>query len=294
METNQNKSGLKIMVAVLALLLLASLGYMYKMHTEMGTIEQKLDKTLTEKEAVIADLENLKIQYDAEIESNTTLKEELQLEKEKVQDLINKIKNSVGDPTALAKFKNDYLKLKREMDILVAENTKLKALNKQLNTTVDSTNIVLAETKTYVDTLANQNQKLAKTIEKGSKLSVLNLNVTPLKVRSSGKEVQTDKASRINRLKISFTIAENQIAKSGDKSYYVQVIDSKNNVLGEKKSVMFGDRLLNFSFISKVKYENKTIQVTEELNGDNFEKGTYFVHVFDKSELVSKSSFELR
>jgi len=294
METNQNKSGLKIMVAVLALLLLASLGYMYKMHTEMDTTEQKLDKTLTEKEAVIADLESLKTQYDTEIEANTTLKEELQLEKEKVQDLINKIKNSVGDPAALAKFKNDYLKLKREMDVLVAENTKLKALNEQLNTTVDSTNTVLAETKTYVDTLANQNQKLAKTIEKGSKLSVLNLNVTPLKVRGSGKEVQTDKASRINRLKISFTIAENQIAKSGDKSYYVQVIDSKNNVLGEKKSVMFGDKLLNFSFISKVKYENKTIQVTEELNGDNFEKGTYFVHVFDKSELVSKSSFELR
>ena len=287
METNQNKSGLKIMVAVLALLLLASLGYMYKMHTEMDTTEQKLDKTLTEKEAVIADLESLKTQYDTEIEANTTLKEELQLEKEKVQDLINKIKNSVGDPAALAKFKNDYLKLKREMDVLVD-------LNEQLNTTVDSTNTVLAETKTYVDTLANQNQKLAKTIEKGSKLSVLNLNVTPLKVKGSGKEVQTDKASRINRLKISFTIAENQIAKSGDKSYYVQVIDSKNNVLGEKKSVMFGDKLLNFSFISKVKYENKTIQVTEELNGDNFEKGTYFVHVFDKSELVSKSSFELR
>jgi hypothetical protein len=46
---------------------------------------------------------------------------------------------------------------------------------------------------------------------------------------------ETDKARRADMLKVSFTIAENQFAKSGDKTYYVQVIDSKNNVLGDKK-----------------------------------------------------------
>jgi KaiC/GvpD/RAD55 family RecA-like ATPase len=54
-------------------------------------------------------------------------------------------------------------------------------------------------------------------------------------VRNSGKQIETDKASRADVLKISFTIAENQIAKSGDKVYYVQVIDSKNNVLRDRK-----------------------------------------------------------
>jgi hypothetical protein len=39
------------------------------------------------------------------------------------------------------------------------------------------------------------------------------------------KQIETDKARRADVLKISF-IAENQIAKSGDKVYYVQVIDS--------------------------------------------------------------------
>jgi hypothetical protein len=40
------------------------------------------------------------------------------------------------------------------------------------------------------------------------------------KVRNSGKQIETDKAEEID-FKISFTIAENQIAKSGDKVYYV-------------------------------------------------------------------------
>jgi len=68
---------------------------------------------------------------------------------------------------------------------------------------------------------------LAKTVEIASKLSVLNLKTSAYKLKSSGKQIETDKASRVDVLKISFTIAENRVAKSGDKTYYVQVIDSK-------------------------------------------------------------------
>jgi hypothetical protein len=95
-------------------------------------------------------------------------------------------------------------------------------------------------------------------------------------------------------LQISFTIAENKIAKSGDKVYYVQVIDAKNNVLGDKATVSFGDTNLTYSFTTTVKYENQTVNVKEQLPGKDFAKGTYFVNVFDKGELVSKSSFSLR
>ena len=74
----------------------------------------------------------------------------------------------------------------------------------------------------------------------------------------------------------------------------MQVIDSKNNVLGDKKTVTFGDETLTYSFMSTVKYENKTVQVTEDLPGNNFEEGTYFVNVFDKKEMVTKTSFTLK
>ena len=113
-------------------------------------------------------------------------------------------------------------------------------------------------------------------------------------MRSSGKQIETDKASRADILKISFTIAENQIAKSGDKTYYVQVIDSKNNVLGEKQTETFGENTMTYTIDSTVAYENKTVNVSEDLPGKNFEKGTYFINIFDKDVLVSKTSFTLR
>jgi hypothetical protein len=46
------------------------------------------------------------------------------------------------------------------------------------------------------------------------------MKTSAYKVRNSGKQIETDKARRADVLKISFTIAENQIAKSGDKVYY--------------------------------------------------------------------------
>ena len=174
------------------------------------------------------------------------------------------------------------------------ENKTLKEQNVALTSSLDSTKVVLTDAKKFNDTLLTQNESLTKTVEKGSKLAVLNLKVLAVKQKSSGKQIETDKASRADVLKVSFLIAENQIAKSGEKTYFVQVIDSKNNVLGDKKTENFGDNILTYSFLTNVNYENKTIQVSEDLKGKDFAKGTYFINIFDKDVLVSKTSFVLR
>ena len=115
-------------------------------------------------------------------------------------------------------------------------------------------------------------------------LSVLNLKTGAYKLRSSGKQIETDKASRVDILKISFTIAENSIAKSGDRKYYVQVIDSKNNVMGESQTERFSDKTLTYSFIANVKYDNKTIDLVKNVYAEKLVKGTFFVNVFDKTD----------
>lgn len=293
MEDQQNNShtSLKIIIGVLAFLLIGSLAYIYKISSEAKQVQTVLTTTLTEKESVMKDLQELKATYDAAIAENTSLSEELVKERDKVVQLMNDVEKSKGDAS---KYRGQYLKLESNMKALMAENEGLKKQNKTLTTQRDSTVVVLGEAKKYNEVLVGQNEDLSKTVEKGSKLTVLNMQTAAYKLRSSGKQIETEKASRADVLKISFTIAENQIAKSGDKEYYVQVIDSKNNVLGEKQTVSFGEKSLTYSFISKVKYENKTVNVSEDLQGKDFAKGTYFVNVFDKNELVSKTSFTLK
>jgi len=286
-----NNSSLKAVIAVLAVLLIGSLVYIFKLSSDTDVVKTELTTTLTEKESVMKDLQELKATYDAAIAENTSMSDELIQERDKVVALMDDLNKSKGD---VSKYRSQVQAMQSKMKTLVAENDELKKQNGVLTTQRDSTIVVLGESKKYNEVLVGQNEELAKTVERGSKLSVLNTKTSAYKLKSSGKQIETDKASRADMLKVSFTIAENQIAKSGDKTYYVQVIDAKNNVLGEKKTENFGDNTLTYSFKTTVKYENKSVNVSEDLPGKDFAKGTYFINVFDNDELVSKTSFSLR
>lgn len=291
MEKQQNNSSLKAIIAVLAVLLVGSLVYIFKMSSDAEVVKSELTTTLTEKESVMKDLQTLKTTYDAAIAENTSMSEELIQERDKIVALMDELNQSKGD---VSKFKTQLSALQNKMKALMTENEGLKIANEKVTAQRDSTVVVLGESKKFNEVLVGQNEELSKTVEKGAKLTILNTKTSAYKLRSSGKQIETDKASRADILKISFTIAENQIAKSGDKTYYVQVIDSKNNVLGEKQTETFGENTLTYSFATKVAYENKTVNVSEDLPGKNFEKGTYFINIFDKDVLVSKTSFTLR
>jgi myosin heavy subunit len=294
MENQRSSSSLKAVVIVLAVLLVGSLVYIFKMSSDAKVVQTELKTTLTEKETVMKDLQDLKTTYDAAIAENTSMSDELTQERDKVVNLMDNLNKSKGDVASMKKYKNQYLALQGNMKVLMAENEGLKKENTTLTTQRDSTVVVLGETKKNVEALTGQNEELTKTVEKASKLTVLNTRGSALKVRSSGKQIETDKASRADVLRVNFTIAENQIAKSGDKMYYVQVIDSKNNVLGDKKTETFGENILTYSFVTTVKYENKTVNVSQDLKGKDFAKGTYFINIFDQDQLVSKTSFTLK
>ena len=294
MENQKSNSNLKAVIAILAVLLVGSLVYIFKMTSDAKALQTELTTTKSDKESVMKDLGELKARYDAAIAENTSMSDELIAEREKVVNLMSDLKKSKGDAASMAKYKSQYFSLETKMKSLMVENEALKKDNAKLTVQRDSTVTVLGESRKYNEVLVGQNEELSKTVEVAQKLTVSNLKTAAYKLRSSGKQIETEKARRADVLKISFNINENKVAKQGDKTYYVQVIDSKNNVLGEKKTESFGETSLTYSFETTVKYENKSVDVSQDLPGKNFEKGTYFVNVFDKGELVSKSSFSLK
>lgn len=266
------------------------------MTTDAKALHTELTSVKSEKDNLLDSLAIQKTIYDKAIEDKTALSDDLIAEREKVMNLIADLKKSKGDVASMSKFRDQFKKLQVNMKSLMAENDALKKANETLTVQRDSTVVVLGQQKKFNDTLVVQNENLAKTVEKGSKLVVINLRTQAIKQRSSGKQIDTDKASRADKLKVCFSIAANSIAKSGDKIYNIQIIDSKNNVLGDKKTETFGEISLTYSFSTKVAYDNQSVDICEFLNanGKNFEKGIYFVNIFDKSELVSKTSFTLR
>jgi hypothetical protein len=171
MENQNSNSKLKAIIAVLAFLLVGSLVYIFKMTSDAKTMQTVLTETKSEKESVLKDLSDLKTTYDAAIAENTSMSDELIAERDKVVKLIADLKKSKGDVNSLSKYKQQYISLEQKMKNLMQEVDVLKKENQTLTTNLDSTKVVLEDSKNYNQVLVGQNDELVKTVEKRLKIN---------------------------------------------------------------------------------------------------------------------------
>ncbi|ELY1979332.1 hypothetical protein SL055_001543 [Flavobacterium psychrophilum] len=291
MKIITNISSIKFISIGLAISLFCCLGFSYKIYHDFKITERILN---AKKNEIISELKKSKDSLELAISENSLLKTDLIIERQKVTNLLDEINNTNIDLASLIKYKTEINRLKNIVASLTKEKLQLKKNNELLKIQRDSTILVLTQSKKYNDTLVAMNEDLNRVIRKGSKISIINLKTSTLKQTKSGDLESTDKASRANLLQITFMVVGNKITKPCEKEYYVQIIDSKNNIIGEKNTKNFGVMILNYSYYSLVKFKNESLEVTAEITLENIKKGNYFVNVFDKYNLVSKTTFALK
>ena len=296
MENSNSKStALKVALGILLALFLGTAFYTSKLYNEKKENEATL---ISEKKQVMTDLNNMAKQYDLAIGENEVANQKLVDARERIQGLMDSLKISQNSVNSLWRYKKKFLALQDEMNVLLAENDSLKVENKLLAETLDSTEVQLAERTMFTDSLLVQNTELAEVVENAAVLQTVGLKGFGVIERSSGKLIPTERARRSDKIKVCYTVAKNTLVLAGDKELYVQVIDSKDNVLGANQQIQFEDgKVLNYSLVSKFNYENRNLNICEYVapNGDDkFEEGRYIVNVFNGQSLVSSSEFTLR
>jgi hypothetical protein len=115
-------------------------------------------------------------------------------------------------------------------------------------------------------------------------------------VRSSGKIIDTQRSKRADKIRACFALTPNAIAEKGDRILYIQVINPKNNLLGEKGVLQFENGTLNYSASTKVFYENEELDVCSmvDANEEDLVKGIYTINVFDGAKLIATSKMTLK
>lgn len=262
--------------------------------------EQKLSdsnpETLSQKN-ILDSLTTLKLAYDVAILEKTSLSQQLELEKKNIENLMEIIKASKNpSPLQIQVYRKQLSDMKIALESKVAEVKKLKSQNKNLLTEIESQNVVMYKQKTENDTLVSKQKRLESTLKDASKLVPGNFSVIALREKKSGQELETVKAKNTKKLKMSFSLNGNAVAKTGKRVFYIQVLDQKNKVLGENKLIEFGNnKALVYSFIVAVDFQGKAANVYGVLNADEnaFQKGTYFVNFFDKQEIMGSTSITL-
>lgn len=125
-------------------------------------------------------------------------------------------------------------------------------------------------------------------IKYASKLSVSNFILKGVRVRNNGKEVKTDKASRVDKLEVSFDVNENLLAESGKKELYLIVYQPDNTlaIFKNKVSGTFLQDNTQKKYTEKltVDYERgEATTITTQWENDDFQKGNYVLEVYEKT-----------
>lgn len=292
-KSGSNNNALKVILGIAVVLLIGTLFYTFNLKSEAEETEKQLTE---EKALVLKDLNNMAQQYDIAIGENKAANQKLVEARERIEGLMDSLKVSENSVRSLWKYKKQFLALQDEMESLMEENSALKASNALLATSLDSTKIQLQDRIVFNDSLLAQNTELATIVEDAAVLSTVGLKGFAVIVRSSGKLIPTERAGRADKIRVCYTVAKNKLVGAGDKEFFVQVLDPKNNVLGLNEQIQFNEYVLNYSLISKFNYESDNLDICEfvEAKGKEFEKGRYVVNVFDQNNLVSTSQFELK
>ncbi|WP_340074058.1 hypothetical protein [Leptobacterium sp. I13] len=281
MDEPKKNNSLKVIAILLGILFVATLVYTVTLYNDKKETVAKLTE---EKDLVIEDLNNLKADYDRAIEENETTNQELLEARDRINQYIDSVKAMKADISALYKYRRQVRVLEKERAFLMAQNDSLRKSNALLTMERDSTFAALEQQTVLSDSLVIQNTQLAKVLEIGSALNLSKFSVDAVRERSSGKLVSTNRAKRADKIKICYTVAANRIADSGDKQFYIQVLDPSGNILGEN-GIASNEEGANvtYSKISNFFYENSSLDVCDYVSkpASGFSKGGYEVKVYD-------------
>ncbi len=307
METQEKdkKSKMFLYIVIGALLITNGLLF-YKYYTgnKENTALSSTNADLTSQTAALnqdledltAELEMSKASIAQKDESIAGLQSQLEGKVAELKRALSKGNLSSGE---IAKLRNEIAALKDES---LAFQSKIRELEEELNITKEN----LSQTSQKLDNEVQTTQKLQtavaqrdEVISKGKQLIADQMSVTGVKLKSSGKEVETTKTRRADAIRVSFRILENKIADAGDKPLYVKITGPNGVTLepaaGDGTFSLQNGETAKFTVMKIIDYKNGDMIVdVYHKKGSEYEKGNYSVEVFADKVSIGKSAVTLR
>lgn len=291
---NENNSGkFKILVGVLSLLLIALAVYTVMLFNDS---KNKVSTLEIQKADIEEELETLIANYDKIIEDNELKDREIISARDRINVLLDSVKKAEANVALIDRYKNEIDKLKRERALLFERADSLIKANQRLADERDSTTVQLITHQIRLDSVSRENESMSATIRRASVVKARDLKGEAVIIRRNGKVVPTSRSSRADKIRACFTLSENEIAPSGNRTIYLQVVNPKNNIVGSREYVEFEDQNFFYSASTDVFYENEELDVCIMVDVDDAEliEGGYTIHVFDGENQIASTTMVLR
>jgi predicted nuclease with TOPRIM domain len=234
-QTPKKTDNRAIVYGLLIVALLGTWGYIIwdksKSNETITQLQSQYSNVDSSRNAIQQEYNDALARLDSATGNNTQLQGVLAERRNEIEGLKKQISHITTNKNAtaaeLSRARGLINQLNMKIDDMYAEIQRLRGENQTLTTT----NQRLGREKEQLSTEKTQLQENLTTTESArreveevaSTLHASNMNITPIKVKNSGKEKETTTAKRVDLLRVSFDLDENRIAPSGNKELYVAV-----------------------------------------------------------------------
>ncbi|MEX0636758.1 MAG: hypothetical protein WD135_08315, partial [Ferruginibacter sp.] len=247
------------------------------------------------------ELEDAAMRYDmlkstnTKLDSTITAKDkDIEAKRSRIQSLLNKSNATMAElaeaKRLIASLNGDLQGYQAQIEILQGEKIQL---TQEKQAVMQQRDIARREYDSANDVIKEKENLL----NVGSTLQASNFNIVGLDEKRSGKEKNTNTAKRVDKLRISFDLNENMIAKSGNKEIYVCITAPDGTPIAVEAlgSGTFTTRDGQQKFFTQKLYvdytQNKKLTVTFDWKQNtNFNEGNYKIEVFNNGFKVGEAT----
>lgn len=288
------------------ILLVLSLGvngwlfYMFDKEQKRANEQVEIVKTIyIERDNVKSDLLKLKDEYATLQTNDVKLQQEIEANKLRIEELLKDAEKHKGDSYYISKLKKETETLREIMKGYVRTIDSLNTLNQKLIVEKGQITNQLNTEKDKTTQLNKDKEDLQKTITKGSMLTCFGVTATGVNLKSGGKkQVTTNKAKRADLIKVSFSLGENKIAKSGPKDVYVRIITPDGKELAKSYDdnyrFIFNSSTGYYAGKTNINYNNAEVGVTTMCEGSTpLLPGKYMIEVTADGAVIGQTTLTL-
>ena len=249
--------------------------------------------------------ENLKLllfSYDSLEQNNSVAIDSINTQREKINNLMQEVdkldKKSKRDWRKIYKLKKEAETLRNIMKGYIHTIDSLNTLNINLSNDLTEKTQKLSNVSKQNKKIIKQNEALQKQVAIGAVLQINNVLSSGIRIRSSGAQSETTRASKTNMIKTCFSIIENKLAQAGDKEIYIRILDSEGNLLNSPTPLTIINQQkeeLKMSSKRTINYQNQNTDLCIFYELENsIPAGNYIVEVYAEGFLIGETSIALR
>lgn len=288
----------KLYLGVIGLLIVmcAFLGYRLSQKSDMVVSQAgEIENLDIERERLELELERMMISYDTLSTQNAELNAEMAAQREEIEALLAKVKDRNW---SIHKLKKEAATLREIMKGYVVTIDSLNTLNQNLMAENSNLNERVVQVEGQNVALMERQSNMEEIISTGQTLQAGNIHCSSVRLRSSGKQMETNRASKTEMLKSCFTLRRNDIAKKGEKELFLRILGPDGKALVSKEGAAeyaFDEGQGEYSVTRKIEYTGTETDVCMFYTIQNpLEKGIYKFYIYEASKLIGSAELELK